>query len=172
MLIVLIACSALPVVPGYAQGVFLFFNASAPTRIGSLDGSLAGTGIWAQMLAGPTFSSLLPVGMALEHATNGLVGGVVRVAVPTVPAREVAQVQMVAWDGTLWGTSLAGVPTDQLGRTDVVPVFLTTGVFPDVTFSPSFNQPAIVPPIPEPSTLALCVIGWGLWVIARGRKVL
>ena len=106
LLIALLAWTALPVVPGYTQGVFLFYNGSAPTRIGSIDGSLAGAGIWAQMLAGPTTSSLLPVGMALEHVTNGIVGGILRVTVPTIPAREVAQVQMVAWDGALWEPAL------------------------------------------------------------------
>jgi hypothetical protein len=156
---------------GRGQGVFLFFNASAPTRIGSVDGPLAGPGIWAQMLAGSNFSSLSPVGMPREHGLEGLVGGVVYTTVPTIPAHSYAQVQMVAWDGTLWGTNLASVPSDQLGLTDVVSVFLMTGVFPEGAVAPRFTQPAIVPPIPEPSTLGIAVIACGFFMLRRRVKI-
>ena len=45
----------------YGQGTFLFFNGTAPTRIGSIEGPLAGAGIWAQMLVGRTSEDLQAV---------------------------------------------------------------------------------------------------------------
>ncbi len=150
----------------YAQGVFLGSNASARTRVGSVDGPLAGTNIIGQMLGGPGASSLQPVG-PIEYHNNGIFSASY-ITVPDVPPRELAYVQLVAWDSTFWGTSLWGVPPDQLGRTDVVTVFLTTGVFPDITYAPHFTQPAVVPPIPEPSAFALTIMGCGLFVL-RGR---
>ena len=150
-----------------AQGVFLFSNGgSTATRIGAADGPLAGPGYWAQMLAGPTPDSLSPVGMPRQHDANGRVGGVVPTIVPNVPPYSDAFVQMVAWNGTLWGTTLDGVPLDQLGRTDTVTVGLTSGMFPDVTIGPQFTQPAIVP-IPEPSTWALAMLGTGVVLVRR-----
>jgi hypothetical protein len=46
-------------------------------------------------------------------------------------------------------------------------VFLTTGVFPDTAYLPRFTQPAIVPPIPEPSVWALAVLALGALRIRR-----
>ena len=153
-----------------AQGVFLGSNIGARTRLGSLDGPLAGTNIFGQMLGGPNPSSLQPVGPSFYHHSNG-VFSVSRITVPDVPADDYAYVQLLAWDSTFWGTTLANVPADQLGRTDVVTVQLTTGVFPDVTFAPGFTQPAIVPLIPEPSALALAIIGFGVLALRRRQKI-
>jgi hypothetical protein len=152
-LILLIGYVPLGVFTVCAQGVFIFSNITAPTRIGASDGALAGPGFWAQMLAGTNAAFLQPIGAPTEHFPSGKVNGGY-ISVPGVPAYNVPYVQMVAWDGNLWGTSLAGVPADQLGRTDIVTVLLTTGVFPDPTYAPPFTQPAIVP-IPEPSVSAL-----------------
>lgn len=145
--------SALMSASASAQGLFLFSNFSAPTRLGVLDGPLAGSGIWAQMLVRVFPDNLLPVGEAREHAGDGLVGGVVYTEVPGIPGGDLVSVQMVAWDGVLWGSALAAVPPGQLGRTDIVSVQLSSG-FPFPVSAPRFTQPAIVP-IPEPSVLAL-----------------
>jgi hypothetical protein len=145
-----------------AQGVFIGSNASARTRLVSFDGPLAGTNIMGQMLAGANPSSLQPVTAAIYHYTGGVFAvPSAQVTVPDVPPNQFAYVQLLAWDSIFWGSSLAGVPTDQLGRTDVVTVFLTTGVFPDTAYLPRFTQPAIVPPIPEPSVWALGVLALG-----------
>jgi hypothetical protein len=161
------ACIMFGALSAGGQGRFLFFNASAPTRIGSIDGPLAGPGIWAQMLAGATSNSLDVVGDPLEHARDGVVGGAVYVTAPTVPCAQVGFVQMVAWDGRLWGTALASVPSDQLGRTDTVRVFMSCDPMP--VGAPRFTLPAIVP-VPEPAVFTLCVGGgWLLFFCRRLR---
>ncbi len=144
------------------QGLFYANNGSAPTRMGSIDGPRAGPGIWGQMLAGSTPESLTAIDMPREHSVYGTVNfGVI--TVPGVPAMNSAYVQMAAWDGTLWGTNLSGVPADQLGRTDTVTVFLTYPFDPQI--APQFTQPAIVP-VPEPSVLALTFLA-GAAVLVR-----
>ena len=149
------------------QGYFLFSNSypESRTRLGSINGPLAGRGIWAQPLAGLTIDSLAPVGMPAEHYTNGLVyGGVV--AVPGNSFDAWGYVQLLAWDGRLWGTNLTGVPADQFGRTDIVRILF---VADDHAIVPlPFTQPAIVP-IPEPSVLALGMLGLGLLLGLRSR---
>ena len=150
----------------HSQGTFFFSNPGAHTRIGSIDGPLAGPGIWAQMLAGPSPSSLDPVGMPVEHLLGNGIAINGTISVPNVAPTQTAYVQMVAWDGALWGTALAGVPDDQLGRTDIVPVVLSFPII-DPVGSPHFGQPAIVP-VPEPSAVALALFGGAMvWVWGR-----
>ena len=148
------------------QGVFSFYNGATPTRIGSVDGPLAGTNIFARMLAGAQTNSLMPVG-PLDYHVNGIASDGY-LSVPGVPAYSYAYAQMWAWDSTLWGADPALVPAEQFGRTDIVPVYLTSGVFPDVTFSPHFTTPAVVP-LPEPSTWALLALGAATFA-CFGRK--
>ena len=136
----------------YGQGEIFFLNSSARTHLGSLDGPLAGHGIWGQLLVGLTPDALRPVGMALEHITNGIVRDVSTIVVPGVGCGASAYVQMVAWDGNLWGTTLAAVPADQLGRTDIILHGFVC--FPAAVGAPWFMQSAVVP-VPESSVLAL-----------------
>ena len=171
--ILLATCMVLLASKAYSQGLFHFSNLGGMlTRIGSVDGPLAGPEIWAQMLAGPRPDSLAPVGVPIEHLLfNGVPTGAVSdgaVAVPGILPFETAYVKMLAWDGTRWGTVLSGVPPDQLGMTDIVPVFLTDNKigFPR---APHFTQPAIVP-IPEPSAFALVLVGGAALFLSRTRR--
>jgi hypothetical protein len=153
-----------------AQGRILFVNNSnSLTRLWSLDGPLAGPGIWAQMLAGPTAQSLSPVGAPAEHVGMGFVRGVgsAIIEVPTVPCNTLGYAQMVVWDGRLWGTDYASVPANQLGATDVVAVWMNC--FPYPAYAPPFSQPAIVP-IPEPPAWALWLPGGALVIWLRDRR--
>ncbi len=162
-----IIVTALIFFPSFAQsqGLFLYSNFSAPTRIGSIDGPLAGAGILGQMVAGTNTESLMPVGMPNEHRLGRISDGIV--AVPSIAPATRAFIQMVAWDGARWGTVFAAVPPDQLGRSDIVPLFVTYEFQPQ--FAPLFSQPAIVP-VPEPSILALGAIGAALWLLSHLRK--
>ena len=159
---------------GHAQGVFAFSNQTAPTHIGSIDGPLAGSRIWAQMLAGPSPGSLAPVGMPAQHLTYimGLPAGLVFGGVVTVPGilpAQTAYVEMLAWDGSRWGTIFSGVPKDQLGMTDIVPVGLADPNFGFSPPTPRFTQSAVIP-IPEPATLALAVMAGLAAILFCGRR--
>jgi hypothetical protein len=151
---------------GRAQGYLDFNNQYAPTHIGSIDGPLAGTGIWAQLLAGATPETLAPAGTPAEHRDIGGVpsgqvfGGTVQVA--WLPPYQTAYVEMLAWDGTRWGTLLSGVPKDQLGMTDIVPVYVA-GLLGQPPSPPHFTVSAVVP-IPEPSVFRIGTAG-GLFAL-------
>ncbi|MBI2928549.1 MAG: hypothetical protein HYY24_23010 [Verrucomicrobia bacterium] len=155
---------------GCGQGIFAFVNDAwgegARTRLGSIDGPLAGSSISAQMLVGPASDSLSPILPVARHIFDGMVRGVGTVTVPGFLPGDTVFVQMVAWDSIAWGASLASVPVDQLGRTDIVSVRLGSLLIgaPPVPF---FTKPAIVPPIPEPSSVALALVGAFLWVAVR-----
>ena len=115
------------------------------------------------MLVGGDPDNLFPVGMPLEHSIRGIVNGGV-LTLDGFPCLSSAYAQFVAWDGTLWGSSLDQVPLDQLGRTDIVRTPLLC--FPQPIFGPLFTQPAIVP-IPEPSVLAIGILGVSLVALRR-----
>ena len=147
------------------QGRFIFSNGTAPTRLYSIDGPLAGPGIWAQMLAGLTPDDMFAVGTSVEHHSNGIAFGH-SVVVPGIVEGTYGYVQMVAWDGTLWGTELENVPLDQLGRTDAFGLTFSCCLLPDPT--PIFTQPAIVP-IPEPQVWAILLFGVVPWLVLKRR---
>jgi len=129
---------------------------------------LAGPGTWAQALAGRTSDSLEWVGMPVEHFGGGLTWGATT-AVPWANPTETVFVQMVAWDGTLWGTNVANVPPNQFGRTDTVPVIVLLPTQP--LLIPQFTQPAVVPAVPEPGTASLMILGVSfLWLVALRRR--
>jgi len=144
-----------------SRHVFLY-QLRRRTRIGAADGSLAHASILAQMLVGLNMNSLTPVGVPTNHIQGAVFGGTV--TVPGIPGNTTAYMQMVAWNGDFWGSSLAGVPADQIGRTDIVPLGLTWPWQP--SFPPRFTQGAIVP-IPEPSTWLLAMLGTGAVLVAR-----
>ncbi len=149
------------------DGEFLFSNLRAPPRIGAANGPFAGPGIWGQMLVGTNTESLTPVAMPREHFGNGHLSGPT-ISVPGIEGGTYVYIQLVAWNGLQWGTSLSGVPNDQLGRTDIVGHYLSYSFQP--SFVPAFTESAIVP-IPEPSTVALAVIGaGGFWLATRRRR--
>ncbi len=166
-MILAVICFASTGFNAWSQGQFLFLNVTAPTRIGTVDGPIAGTNFWGQMLGGVSMDLLQPLGSPLAHGPNGyMYGG--EITMPNAPCDSLGYVQFVAWDGSLWGTSLAAVPPDQIGRTDIVGVRLTC--FPLPVYGPDFMQPAVVP-VPEPSVGALCLLGGGVLWFSRRRYV-
>jgi hypothetical protein len=162
----LLCCVTCLVIPAYGQGIFDLNTATARTRLGSLDGPLAGRGIWGQALVGMTADSLTPVGMPVEHIANGLIAGT-GISVPFAEAGTTVFAQLAAWNGAVWGTEFARVPPDQLGHTDIAPVFLSTVL--GQKFSPLWSVPAIVPTVPEPSIAFLAISG-GLVLLVLSRR--
>jgi hypothetical protein len=156
----------------YSQGIFEFYNPTAQTRIGSINGPLAGPGFWGQALVGVTADSLSPLGSPLEHSSLGTVGPS-DLSVPGVFAGERVFVQLAAWNGMAWGTSLANVPTNQIGYTDIVSFLLASPTQPYPV--PQFTQPAIIPAIPELSAFSLILFGGAILAFrcchARKRRV-
>ena len=152
----------------FAQGTFGFANFEHPTRLGTIDGPLANTEYWGQMLAGPSPDELFAVGDSLPHFRNGTIGGLIVVTVTGIECRQFAYIQFVAWDGDAWGTDLQLVPEHQLGRTDIVS-HLLAGCLGDPETAPRFTQPAVVPPIPEPSTMALLLLAVGMALLSPHR---
>ena len=126
---------------------FPFTNDSAPTRFGSLDGPLAGPGIWAQALVGLTLDNLAPLGVPTEHVGDGYIQ-YEQICPPFANPGGWGwvYVQLAAWDGRVWGTNFTNVPTNQLGHTETVAVELDNP--PGPGYDPQFTQPAVVPPAP------------------------
>lgn len=141
------------------QGQISFYTPGThPTRIGSMDGPLAGSEIVGQLLIGNSPFTLMSVGEPLPH-TRGLISDGI-LTLEGLPCGSNAFAQMAAWNSLLWGSDLGRVPSDQLGWTDVVSVPLLCE--PQPIFSPRFTMPAIVP-IPEPSVLALGLVAGGVF---------
>lgn len=147
-------------------------NFTAPTRVGSSSGPLAGTNVLSMTLAGSAPDQLAPAGPTLSY----LGGGRVRpedVFVPGVAPFQYAFVQLVAWDSTQWGTEFDKVPSWSLGRTDVVTVnlWIPNG---NVRWSPTFGSSAIIPTaVPEPSGQSLVVFtgsALGAYCLASARR--
>jgi len=164
-------CGCLALTVQGQEGMFIFSNPTALTRIGSIDGPLAGEGMWAQMFAGLTPETLDPLGSPAEHGSlrpGWAFGGLL--TVPGSDSFATAYAQMYAWDGQMWGTEFSDVPVEWLGNTDIVPVNLTIGAVGSFN-SPRFTRPAVVP-VPEPSTVVLAVFGTLLMLAlqrSRGR---
>ena len=154
------------ILSAFGQGTFWFWNISARTRIGSVDGLLAGPNIFGQMLVGQTPDSLTPIGMPEAHNGNGLINGGT-ISVGGIGGGVTAYLQLVAWDGNRWGSSIESVPAGQFGMTDIVPHILSPPS--QASFAPQFTQPAIVP-IPEPSTISLAVLGGLSLLFFRRRR--
>jgi hypothetical protein len=166
LLLLLVLLLWLPL-PRNSQGVFYLSTRTARTRLGSTNGPLAGPGIWGQAMAGFTVDTLTPVGVPAQHITNGLVFNQ-EISVPFADAYRTVLVQMAAWDGRVWGTSFAGVPPNQLGFTDIVPVYLVTPL--GLQDFPQFSSPAVVPLVPEPSATTLAMLGGAALLVHLRRR--
>ncbi len=168
-------------------GTLSFCNASAPTRLGSAGGPLAGSAHFAQLLVGSAPDSLapatgqflttrLPISPLSHLPESGLIGNFDVLLCPWVvldnfEAGETVYVQIAAWNAAVWGETFAAVPATQVGRTDVVPVLLS--LYTQPAPRPKFTKPAIIPAVPEPSaflleSLAIALLGGLLRV--RGSR--
>ncbi len=179
-------------VEAMAQGTVLFGNSGAllgtvqPIYLsycgpwGSCDVKLEGTAYLAQLWAGPTPESLAPIGAALPFRTGAGAGIIVNQSnervIESVAPGAMAWVQIRAWAaaaGATWeeavSVSCTGVGLDS-GRSSVWMV-RTGGGSPDQLPQPlyGFMSFSIHQPCPEPSTVALGLLGLATLGWARRR---
>jgi hypothetical protein len=180
-----LALVALTTVASFAQGTIAFGNGTLTrVTVRILDGSLRGNATAADGLgfyvffgaAGTTDpAALTRVDQPAPIATIGTVDGIM-VNAPSIfplPGTEPGQVvslQIRAWDIATGGQRLAG-------QTVISQVTLAPTAGPGTVIwqgatgtNPSRFTPLIVNGIPEPSTIALAVLGLGSLLLFRRRK--
>lgn len=142
-----------------AQGTVSFSNIGSP--VSGPDG-LLGAGFTAQLQNADTGAN---IGDPANFLVNGLFAGGTR-TVPGVAGGAVANLQVFASnaDGSITGTSAAVGVT--LANPNAVPVPETPAAFAGLA---SFNVVGAGPVIPEPSTIALALLG-GAALLFRRRK--
>jgi len=160
-----------------AQGQFTFGNKNLTTTpvidakvLDDKGAALAGTAFWAQAyvkLATDPDSSFAPVGAAVNFRTGNNAGYIVPVVLTTTYADQTSvNVQMRAWEAA-GGTSYeAAVAAGKLaGMSTPVTLKVATAPAPpaDMIGLTSFQLSAI----PEPSTLALGVLGAAALLLRR-----
>jgi len=175
-----ILSSLLVAVGAFAQGQVNFANRvvgsyDAPVFVGSLTGAKADATYMAQLYAGPSATSLAPIGAPVPFRTGAAAGYVTSstAVIPTVAPGAVAQVQIRAWAaaaGASYESALAA--NGATGQSAILAI--TTGGAGSPPSLPanldgltSFAIGGGV--IPEPSVLALGVLG-GLALLIRRRK--
>jgi len=139
-------------------------NGDARTRLGSIDGPLAGEEIWAQAFAGFTPTSLQPVDNSVPHLPDlGIkqLEGYFNLGItiiPDIPLDTPGFVQVAAWDSSVWGRDFRQVPETQFGYSEVAPFRAYRGA-PNPPSLVLLTKSIIVPTIPEPETWALLAMG-------------
>ncbi len=154
-----------------AQGSFINV-VRLPTRVGSIDGPLAGPEILGQLFVGLDPDSLFSL-EAPRHFDRGIYRGLVNTVdqFPCGPDYDLlyeGYVQLVAWNGALWGDSLDQVPLDQIGMTDIAHQTFFCPPYP-VSELRGFTVPAIVP-VPEPAPGVLMLVTTSFWLWRRRRR--
>jgi hypothetical protein len=162
-------------VASYGQGTVNFNTRVVPeveARVFNVDGTspLAGTQFTAQLWGGPSPDNLQPIPTVTTFRTGAGAGFVTpagEVAVPGVAGGGTAHLQLRAWDNT------TGATWETAGLKGASPTFTVSGL----------GNPGAVPPtpppnlvglqsfalVPEPSTIALAVLG-AVALFLRRRK--
>lgn len=174
--IVLTVAVVWPLHSGLGQGAFFcsagFSNTfDTRTRVGSIDGPLAGEGYVGQCLAGETIDTTIPVLSAHGFSIPGTYLGGTAI-LPGSPPGTTVYVQFAAWDGRLWGTTFSAVPQEWIGRSDIATARLVDPGLPGAITPAVFQQAAIIP-VPEPSFWVLAALGGSVLFVhfRRGRLV-
>ncbi|MBL9138915.1 MAG: PEP-CTERM sorting domain-containing protein [Verrucomicrobiales bacterium] len=161
-----------------AQGVVNFSTRSgvsvnAPvTYCGGLaDGSILG-----QLYASAPNEPLAPVGVPTpfrSDAGKGFITAGGNVVIPGVLPGGTAQIKMVAWASALGATYAAAVSkgVGGAGESGVITILTGGGILPPAPLAglQGFDLAAGPPCFPEPSSLALGLVGGGLLLIRRKR---
>ncbi|MCL5098327.1 MAG: PEP-CTERM sorting domain-containing protein [Candidatus Omnitrophica bacterium] len=175
-LVLIVACM-LASAAAYAQGTVNFSNYAPASGVNApiyyIDGvtKLAGTAYMAQLYAGIDAGSLAAVGDPLAFRTGAGAGFLVASSAPyTIPGiggGATATLQVRAWEvatGATWDAAQVR------GQSDTFQLALGNAGQPptppaDLVGLKSFNLAAI----PEPSTIALGILGAGLLLIRRRK---
>ncbi|MCL5098643.1 MAG: PEP-CTERM sorting domain-containing protein [Candidatus Omnitrophica bacterium] len=180
---IVIAACLLATVAAYAQGAINFSNhvpyMGVDAPIFAIDGmtKLAGTGYLAELYAGRTTDTLVPIGDPLPFRTGDLAGYLVAgpPASPTDPLRivpgitggVVATVQVRAWDvstGATWDAATIR------GQSVHLTLTLGFGGLPPVPPADLLGLRSFsLQVVPEPSTMALGLLGACLLLLWRRK---
>jgi MYXO-CTERM domain-containing protein len=165
----MIAVAALMVsIAAYGQGQFVFNNRVPPDInakfVDSSGAGLAGTAYTVQLLGGLSGSTTLTPLTTTDFRTGAAAGYVnpLTVTVPGVTDGKKADIMLKVFAGV--GT--AGTALSSFG-----PYTVTVAEAPNIPSSlPMGTQNLVVNTVPEPTTLALGVIGLGALLAIRRRK--
>lgn len=165
--LLIVAICAVGILSGQAQGLINFVNLSGPVSNNDT-GDLLGPEAVGQIWAGADAGSLAPVGDPLAFAGGGIIVGP-EVAIPGVAGGATAFVQLRAWDATFASFAEAQAGLGANGFSDVVesPALKTPGA---LLPAPNLNTTAFgITAIPEPSTIALAILGAAALFIRRRK---
>jgi hypothetical protein len=165
------AALGLTAVAALAQGQFNFGNrvtvAGIDAKVFDNSGAaLEGTAYWAQAYVGMDAGSLAPVGSPVNFRT-GAAAGYISSAIVTVDGiagGTAVQLQMRAWEASGGNSYEAALAAGALvGESNVIPITLQVApnTPPDMVGLTSFNL------VPEPSTMALGVLGVAALLLRR-----
>jgi hypothetical protein len=183
--LLLLACSMLAAVGVYAQGTVNFANGAAgvnaPINVDVPGGSPApvstANGPWLAMLyAGPAgtlegalTSTIVSGSPSALGTTPGYVLGGAR-TITGIPSGTAAVLQIRAWRSDLGGTyeaALAAQGGNYVGRSAPITVTLGGGPTPTPNMT---GLASFVIPVPEPSSIALGLLGLGAIALIRRKK--
>lgn len=183
--LLLLACSLLAAVSVYAQGTVNFANGAAGVNapiyyISPPTLASAGNGPWAAMLfAGPAgtaadalSSTIVSGSSSVLGTTPGYVLGGAR-TITGIASGSQATLQIRAWNTQQWGSAYPTAATldgTTPGFGYSTPITITLGggatPTPNMVGLTSFN----IAPVPEPSSIALGLLGLGAVALFRRRK--
>ena len=176
--LLVIAAIALSGVCSYAQGTFTLANGAPGVNspISDSNGALISqTDFWIQAYVGPQTAdagALTALGAPFRaNLAAGYFGQGVQ-AIPGVAAGAVGTVQIRAWSSTEGATSYeqaAGIIGAQIGTSNLVNVTLAGGQTPPPNLVGLESFQLTVVPVPEPSVIALAILGGGLLLFRRKK---
>ncbi|MCC7373952.1 MAG: hypothetical protein IT581_04805 [Verrucomicrobiales bacterium] len=167
-------------VSAQAQGVVNFSTRAGPSvnapvwyfGYGSPDWALADGRIVGQLYAAAPSETLAPVGVPTpfrSDAGKGYITAGGNVVIPGVLPGGVAEIKLVAWASTLGTTYLDAVWKGQggVGESPVITITVGGGTLPAALLTGL--QGFRIFPVPEPSPVALGLLGGGVVVLLRKR---
>lgn len=178
--ILIAICMLAMVGPAFAQGSVNFLNyntangVNGRVRLDTLSGAYIGATYLGQIFAGSSAGSLAPIGspVAFRNNTSGVGTGIIsagELAIPGIAAGSPAFIQLRAWEaagGATWDAASVN-PAARVGQSATITVTLGGGTLPPAYLA-GLAEFAVVP-VPEPSTIALGLLGVAMLAIRRRK---